>query len=636
VWRSLRSAPVWWAMAAAAIAGAVGLVTNLVTADSPSVWVVGGFVAAVMASAGLAGWAVAGTQRDRYRELIGRRAEVLVPFTDPPPVGVGGFTVVSLLDPLAGLSPFVGRAREVESLVSWCTAPETERIRVLAGASGVGKTRLAREVGRSLPAGWASGVVVADRAAEVVGAVTACGDPTLVVVDDADLVTDTLRLLDDAVRQPVIRPLRVLLLVRDADAFDRWLTERAPERVARTWPVTRIGVVGAESDRRRWFAQALIAYRQALGSWPSAPARADGECASSRDGESEPPEVQVIDFGPVGSAHEPMMVTCARAALAAAAGGSRAAVDAVRSVGSDEVAARVVAYEKRRWLASADDPRWRINGLGLTGPVLADAVLALVLAGPSTQADAVAVLHRLHGLGGQPEAVYGAVVKWASHLYPSVVGRSAVVSPPQDFVAAALVAYCASSPEHVDARDAAFGEHESEVTADGLAGVVRAAGWFPPAATLLRAILNRRPDVVVPAIEAAALASSDVRRAVGQQLHPALLRAAIRDDTISNLLDLTDCDGLRRLRAELLQIVVECIRGGGASAEHDGNDVRVELATALRELGLGLSAVGEHREALRADREAVALWRDLAAAESGRYTLLDAMKGDDHGRARRY
>jgi hypothetical protein len=77
----------------------------------------------------------------------------------------------------------------VRRSASWwpgCVDHEADPLAVLAGPSGTGKTRLAVEVSRALPAPWVAGRCVRGRAAQVFAAVAAAGEPSLVVVDDAD------------------------------------------------------------------------------------------------------------------------------------------------------------------------------------------------------------------------------------------------------------------------------------------------------------------------------------------------------------------------------------------------------------------------------------------------------------------
>ena len=99
-------------------------------------------------------------------------------------------------------------------------------------------------------------------------------------------------------------------------------TSAAPDADHPGWPARRHGrhcsgsrarvlshkPVGQEGDRKQWFVTAFNAYAVALQVVPAAVTRGD--------------------VGPVGVTGEAMMVTCVRAALAAAGGGSRVAIHA--------------------------------------------------------------------------------------------------------------------------------------------------------------------------------------------------------------------------------------------------------------------------------------------------------------------
>jgi hypothetical protein len=134
---TMRSNQVLWAMTTAVATVAVGFLTNLVTSGSPSPLVIAGFILALLASVVMAGCAAALGVQQKRTELRAARAAVLRPF-----VGGGddasGHTVVSLLDPLAGFSPFVGHTAEMAELLSWCTTPGSSRVRLLDGPGGVG------------------------------------------------------------------------------------------------------------------------------------------------------------------------------------------------------------------------------------------------------------------------------------------------------------------------------------------------------------------------------------------------------------------------------------------------------------------------------------------------------------------
>ncbi|MGQ0575015.1 MAG: tetratricopeptide repeat protein [Pseudonocardia sp.] len=366
--------------------------------------------------------------------------------------------------------------------------------------------------------------------------------------------------------------------------------------LAREWPVTQVGVAGADSDRSRWFVAALREYRRAL----------DGDAGY------DPPDV-----GAVGEPGEPMMVTTTRAVLAAAAGGTRADVDAVRVAGSGELAARLVGHEQRRWAESAADPRWKLDAPGVTDDVLAQAVLGLVLAGPTSVERAVEIVRRLPALC-TPTALAPAVVAWAAHLYPgSAAGGAPLPAPSPEFLAAALVARCAE-PDRRALVDAVFGGPGTD--AGALAGLARAAAWFPAAAALLAAALVEpaqgsdlpTPDRAVAAVEAAALAGPRAQLAVRAVLLDALARAAPPLDAVVRLLVVTDGAGLDRVRVQLHRLVVEHARAEAGRAGGDAEKAR--LAAALDDLEGGLHDVGDSHAAVAVQREAVGLWRVLAAA----------------------
>ncbi len=553
----MRSQAFWLGIAVAATALVVGVFTNLVTGESPMWWVRVGFGLGALASIAVGAWAAVSANMKEQDVARTRRDEVLPPFTgraaDSGQHTVSGQpTVVSLLDPLAGLSPFRGQSATLTELRVWCQGPGGDRVRVLDGPSGVGKTRLARELGRSLgEAGWAAGVVKVSRRGDVVAAVSACPEPTLIVVDDADMVADVGELVDELLRHDGVPLVRLLLIVRDGAAFGRLLADRGPMSAAREFECTTVGVAGGEGDRRRWFEEALAAFREEL----------------EREKLRKEPDQRFapLRVGTVGAAGEVMMVTCARAALAALDGGDAAAIERVRLADSEEVATQLLVLERRRWVEFAADPRWHLGGRVVTDAALSEVMLALVLAGPNDLDQAMVVVARLKGMGGHPESVYRAIVEWAEQVYPpSDPSGPRLVEPRPEYLAAALVALCVG-PAYGHVVDAALEPAQSEIVPreigpEVLVGVIRSAGWFPRAAELLGSVLGRRPELVVPAIRAAALAGLSARIAVRAQLHTAIIGIEMADNVLQDLVQVTDLPGLRRLRASLLRQVVEHAR----------------------------------------------------------------------------
>ncbi|HZG91114.1 MAG TPA: hypothetical protein VEZ42_12965, partial [Pseudonocardia sp.] len=314
------------------------------------------------------------------------RAAVLDPL-DRVELAPGEQSLATLLDPRQALLPLQGRRAEKTALLGWCRDAAAGPVRILSGPSGVGKTRLAVEAAAELTAqGWAAGRCAPGRTGQVFDPVVACAEPTLIVVDDADTEPGVPGLIQHATTHNSARPahrVKVLLVVRDGDAYQHWLTHHPDNHVRRRWPHTALTATGAAGDRRRWFVQAARAAATALG--------------------LDPPAVSDIDARPVGIDGEPMVVTEARAVLAARAG-SRARIDALRTAGIDAIATELVALERRRWEHDAlrnPNPQWNLPA-DLNAEHRATAVLALVLHAPTTPDDAAAVLRGLPALADRP------------------------------------------------------------------------------------------------------------------------------------------------------------------------------------------------------------------------------------------
>lgn len=146
-------------------------------------------------------------ERRRAAEAAARRA--LVPMLGPGPRDSQPGSAF-LLRPERAVVPFIdGRAAELEALRAWCGPGAPQSVRVLVGAGGVGKTRLAWELaagfkaprrGRRRPdADRGAWLVAAGREDDAVqaarGVVTG---PVLLVVDYAETRAGLEGLLQDA------------------------------------------------------------------------------------------------------------------------------------------------------------------------------------------------------------------------------------------------------------------------------------------------------------------------------------------------------------------------------------------------------------------------------------------------------
>ena len=132
-----------------------------------------------------------------------------------------------LLLPEYGIVPFAGRDGDLDTVQAWCLDGAAPALRLITGAGGSGKTRLAAEACvRMAGQGWQAGF--ADPKAPGGRAQLEFDRPTLLVIDDADL---NVPLLADLVRAvsywpPGTPPVRLLLLARHTTGWWDTLNQR--------------------------------------------------------------------------------------------------------------------------------------------------------------------------------------------------------------------------------------------------------------------------------------------------------------------------------------------------------------------------------------------------------------------------
>ena len=590
--RYLRNPRLWFGVPAVVVGVVVGLLTNIVT-TTPTWPVVGGLVATVGVWAALTVRQAVRAEKDRLAALREARDELLEPMQ---PGLQGSHTIRTLLAAEHTLAPFVARGTETRKLMHWCQDSTAPAVHVLAGPSGVGKSRLAVEVARELPQqGWVAGRCVSGKAAQLLPAVIACREPTLVVVDDADTQPGVASLVEQVGERVERGEVKVLLLVREATVFQTWLHQQLPDAQRVHFPTTPLAVVGGPGDRRRWFVEAVRAYAAAL--------------------DVPPPPVSDIDTRPVGADGDPMIVTQVRGVLAALAG-TRERADAIRTAGIDRVAAGLIEHERQRWDRAAGDPEWDLQA-GLTAKDREKALLALVLLAPTTDANVVMVLQRLPRFRDKPQDVLYHVADWAHHLYPG--GEAGQVEPSPDFLRDALLAGLAQ-PGHAELTESLLSALPTPDGQDGagmLTRLVRAAALFATVAQLVGKIVHHQPTLLTAAIESLVL-TGPAARVIERHLVEAITLDMFTAPETERLLDLLEPTQFAPLRAALQQLAVQHARR--ALDEDDVEETHAALAVALNSLGVSLRALGRHQQALDADEEALRLWRDLATQNPARHT----------------
>ncbi|WP_369373378.1 tetratricopeptide repeat protein [Promicromonospora sp. Populi] len=517
----------------------------------------------------------------------------------PGPEEAWGASPAGLLAPERAVVPFTGRGRELSDLRSWVRSGEPVALRLLCGLAGVGKTRLALELGRRLRrTAWTVVHVPPGQEAAAVSA-TADARRVLLVVDDAASRPGLPALFDAVGRTRTRGRLRVLLIARTGGLW--WRRERWTSTLwaGRTPSVTQLALE-PELD------QSLAAgFDPVLGLAVdrSDDYRAHLEAAVARFARALGRPVPELLFQPAPGQHLRALDLQA-AALAAVLVGGHEPVD---PAGALDV---VLDHERAGWARSA-------AAAGLD-PGAAEAALAVAtLLGDRTDDGLRGALHRA---GVEPAAGRAAAaVDWL---------RAHLLTVPR--LAELLVARVLATSDELTAactRDLAPQQAFTTVAFATSMALDRPATGGDVSGRLIEAVTAALPDGHPEDLPGLIRVARRLPRSSGPLAVPVLDRLTRRvaklaetaGDTAQRGEALTDlgivlvAEGEPGAAVARLQEAVGLWRG---LVRADEVRYRPALCTALNNLGTGYWAVGRHSDALAVQEEVINLCRQLPAGDA--------------------
>jgi tetratricopeptide (TPR) repeat protein len=525
-------------------------------------------------------------------------------------------TLAGLLRADRHIVPFTGRDAEYAELREWCR-DDKPPVRLIVGAGGVGKTRLALHLGEYLKScGWSVTVVAAGKEAVALPTTRATTRRSIfLIVDYAETRTDLVGLLRSVAGHP--DHVRVLLIARSVG--DWWWHLRsdvaAVRGLVRAYPPLTLSAQ-VDSARRpvELVHAAMPHFAAALN------VRA-------------PTKIEVT----VPDDEVPLLVLHA-AALLAVLRSQDHHVPAGQLVADLGVLDELLGHERRHWEHSATRA-----GLGDLSPaVLQQAVAVACLFGALDEDEGAKVLRRVPNLRDD-ESLRRNVARWLRQLYPPSSGYWGPLQP--ELVAEThVIEQLVDCPELIEDLP----ELRTEQTYQMLTVLSTGATYQPAGLVLLEKAL--RVDIeqlVFPALEVATTTGGELGSVLAQVLADAPLspmtlveiEAAIPYPTTAlagaavavtrRILDAlpTDADPAETARwhARLGVVLAQAGRPGDALVYIDTavghyrtlintgrNGYLPDLARSLHSLGIRLAEQGRHADALPHTEQAVEYYRALA------------------------
>jgi len=533
----------------------------------------------------------------------------------------------ALLRPDRQVVEFTGRKTELATLHSWCTSSQARAVRVIVGAGGVGKTRLALRVA----ADWETSggrwrlVTAGKEAAAVAAARAVTSGPVLLVVDYAETRAGLEPMLRAALDDP--GPIRILLLARSLGEWWDRLIESSPPAVGRlltgSEPVGLAETITAEVTDAELVAAAMPYFSRALR--VGIPEQAEFELPARR---------------------VPVLVLHAAALVAVLRFASDQALP-LRVVVAAGVLDELLEHEARYWRRTA-----RAARLTEDGAVLKPVVAAAALLGADNLAQAADLVLRVPELAGTSPGRRRSWARWLYGVYPAGTdGRLGSLQPDllaethvvrqlatnRDLARACLRDLPEPQAEHALTVLARAWEHQDDarrLIADALQADL--AHLAMPAAQVALQTRGDLGTLLAAALESAP-APADVLSKVARALpYPSValaeadlvvtwrVRTSLPPDAEpEEVAKWNHRAGLMLSQlgrpADALDVTEGAVAVYRALAVADPDHYRPNLANSLSSLGVRLSDLGRHADAVTVTEEAVGIRRELAAANPRRY-----------------
>ncbi len=537
-WAAMVDRPVWVKISLAAVAAVVAAFAPVYVE-----W--------------LRGWAAA----RRKASAVGERAR-----PDTPS---------GLLRADRGVVPFQGRAGELDELKDWCRHGNSP-VRLVVGAGGVGKTRLALRLCDHFRAcGWVVGVVDVGQETNALTDLRATTRrPILLVVDYAETRSGVLELLRSV---PALSGhVRVLLIARGVGDWWRRLESASSEvrTLVRAYRPMELATGVDSTSKTELVHEAMKHFAKALGV-------------------STPQNVEVEVPGEV-----PLLVLHAAALVAVLRHqrpGERTHPE--KLVVHLGVLDELLGHEWRYWEQSAAQ-----NGLGDLGSEALRRVVAVACLVPAAdEDDGAEILRRVPGLADAPELQRRQIAQWLKHLYPGEPGYWGAPQP-ELVTEAHVVDQVGKRPDLVTN----LASLRPEQTRHLLTVLSLAVAHRPTDRHLLEEVLRSDlENLVFPALTVATVSGGGLPKALASVLD----RQALQLDLLRRI----DCDipyPTTTLHAAAVVVVRRILKTFPAGSE-PGEALRWRAR-----LGVLEAQAGRPRAALRHSRAAVQGYRTLA--QSGR------------------